>query len=565
MEFTFFNIIKIFGALAFFIYGMKTMSEGIQRAAGSQMRLILQQMTHNRFIALFSGFLITGIIQSSSATTVMTVSFVNAGLLTVVESVGLLLGANIGTTITGWFVALDVSKLSLADYTLPIMMLAVPLLFVRRGKLRFWGEFFIGFSLLVLGLFFLKESVPDLRQNSEVLEFLSRYANAGFLSTLLFVLVGFIITLIVQSSSAAMALTLVMCTKGWITYELAAAMILGENLGTTITAEIAALVGNKSARKSARIHTLFNLLGICWMILILPFFLEAIDRLFLQQFFEMSAYETTDAIPLGIAFFHTLFNIVNAILFIGLIGFLANLASRTISKAKESEEEEEFHLNYMDFVVKTPELSILEVQKEVAKYGEITSRMSGFTKDLLLSTDKKQQRNLLERISKYEQITDRVELEVSEYLTQVAKDKLSTKLSIRIRGIMGICSDLERIGDLFYKMSNTLERKIDEKIWFNQHQRNRLIQMFDLIDRAFGTMITNLSHQDYEQVRKDKALAIEQKIDHLKNFCETENLEDIKSSEYNINSALVYSNLFNSLEEIGNHICSISKSIVGEL
>ncbi len=563
MDNFFIDILKILGALAFFIYGMKTMSEGIQRAAGSQMRSILQRLTHNRFFGLFSGFTITGLIQSSSAFTVMTVSFVNAGLLTVLEASGLILGANVGTSITGWLVALEVSKLSLVDYALPLMFIGVPLLFFRRGKLRFWGEFCVGIALLILGLYFMNDVVPDLRQNSEDLRFLSNYANHGFLSTLLFIFVGFVITVFVQSSSAAMALTLVMCTKGWISYEIAAAMILGENIGTTLTAEIAALVGNVAARRTARIHTLFNVIGTLWMMLALPFFLQWIDIFFLQSYFGMSAYQDTSAIPLGIAAFHTIFNVVNAILLIGFLPFMVKIASKTIFKKEEVGEQ--FRLNYMDFAVKTPELSILEVQKEIAKYGNITKRMSGFARELLLSTDRKEQGNLLDRISKYEEITDKVEMEVTDYLTKIARDQLSPKLSVRVRGIMNISSDMERIGDIFYQIANTMNRKIENRIWFNQHQRNRLIQMFNLIDKAFDEMSSNLNKAQFGTVLKEKAQTLENSINNFKRLVETENLEDIKSSEYNINSALIYSSLFSSLEEIGNHIFSITKSIVGEL
>lgn len=563
MDNFFIDILKILGALAFFIYGMKTMSEGIQRAAGSQMRSILQRLTHNRFFGLFSGFTITGLIQSSSAFTVMTVSFVNAGLLTVLEASGLILGANVGTSITGWLVALEVSKLSLVDYALPLMFIGVPMLFFRRGKLRFWGEFCVGIALLILGLYFMNDVVPDLRQNSEDLRFLSNYANHGFLSTLLFIFVGFVITVFVQSSSAAMALTLVMCTKGWISYEIAAAMILGENIGTTLTAEIAALVGNVAARRTARIHTLFNVIGTLWMMLALPFFLQWIDIFFLQSYFGMSAYQDTSAIPLGIAAFHTIFNVVNAILLIGFLPFMVKIASKTIFKKEEVGEQ--FRLNYMDFAVKTPELSILEVQKEIAKYGNITKRMSGFARELLLSTDRKEQGNLLDRISKYEEITDKVEMEVTDYLTKIARDQLSPKLSVRVRGIMNISSDMERIGDIFYQIANTMNRKIENRIWFNQHQRNRLIQMFNLIDKAFDEMSSNLNKAQFGTVLKEKAQTLENSINNFKRLVETENLEDIKSSEYNINSALIYSSLFSSLEEIGNHIFSITKSIVGEL
>ena len=287
LSFGFSDGIQIFGSLAFFIYGMKLMSDGIQRAAGSQMRSILRTMTKNRYLGVVTGFLITALVQSSSATTVMTVSFVNAGLLTLVESAGVMMGANIGTTITGWIVSLLGFKLKLSAYSIPLFAVGVPMLFSNKGKLKYWGKFLIGFAILFLGLSYLKEAVPDLKNNPEVLTFLSNFTEWGFFSRVFFVLVGAVVTIIVQSSSAAMAITLTLCSQGILPFEVAAAMILGENIGTTITAELASLVGNTNAKRSARIHSMFNIIGVTWMVILLPLILPALSG-FMQDYFNIN-------------------------------------------------------------------------------------------------------------------------------------------------------------------------------------------------------------------------------------------------------------------------------------
>ncbi|MEM6773115.1 MAG: Na/Pi symporter, partial [Bacteroidota bacterium] len=316
MEFGLYDIVSLFGALAFFIYGMKVMSEGIQRAAGSQLRNILRSMTRHRILGILTGFLTTAVVQSSSATTVMTVSFVNAGLITLTESAGIMMGANVGTTVTGWLVSVLGFNVRLHTLSLPLLMVGVPMLLAKRGKLRYWGEFIIGFSLLFLGLYFLQTTMPDIRNNSEALAWLSRFTDKGLLSRMFFVLVGTLITIVVQSSSAAMTLTLTMCYNGWLPFDVAAAMVLGENIGTTITAEVAALVGNSEARRSARIHSLFNLIGVFWMILLLPFVINGLASV-LISFGYSDPFTSTVSLPVAISAFHSFFNIANVLLLFG--------------------------------------------------------------------------------------------------------------------------------------------------------------------------------------------------------------------------------------------------------
>lgn len=533
------------------------MSEGIQKAAGSQMRVIMRRMTSNRFIGLFSGFLITGIIQSSSATTVMTVSFVNAGLISLTESAGIMMGANIGTTITGWLIALDVSKFSFADYSLPLIALGLPLFFIKKYRWSYWGEFLIGFALLFLGLDFLSASFPDFNDYPDTLEFLADYASFGYLSTILFLFVGAIIAGLIQSSSAAMALTIILLAKGWISLDVAAAMILGENLGTTITAEIASLVGNVHAKRSARIHSLFNLFGIFWMIFMLPTVVDFLENSVVSYFITLMPQSTSEVITL--AAFHTVFNVSNALLLIGFVPWLIQLAVKTVPS--KGVHDENFRLAYINSLLKTPELSIIEAQKELGRYSIITSRMSTFTRELLFTTEAEEQQELLDRIAKYEEINDRVEQELGNYVQRLSSEEISTRTSVQIRSILGICSDLEQIGDNFYQMSRTIKRKIEEKIWFNQKQRDRLKEMFQLVDEAFEILNKNIAVPEFSNINLEPAIAIEKKINKLRDQMRRENKESQSDPNYNINSSLIYNNLFTSLEQVGDHIMNISEAI----
>lgn len=555
MTFGFWEIVQVLGSLAFFIYGMKVMSDGIQRAAGSQMRTILSKMTKNRFLGVFTGFLITALVQSSSATTVMTVSFVNAGLLSLVESAGVMMGANIGTTITGWIVSLLGFKIQLSAYSIPLFAVAVPMLLSSKSKLKYWGEFLLGFAILFLGLSELKEAMPD--GNPEAMSWLKEFADLGFGSRIIFVIIGAFLTIIIQSSSAAMAFTLALVAEGWLTLDIAAAMVLGENIGTTITAELASLVGNTSAKRSARIHSMFNIIGVCWMLVLLPVCLPLVEQ------FMIAVFGSTDA-PITLAAFHTFFNITNVILLLGFVPFLVKAAIWSV-KGNAEEEEEDFRLKFIASGTRTPELATVELQKEAAHFGEVVSRMSAFTKSLINTTDEKEHRKILKRIEKYESISDRMEEEITEYVTRLADKQLTNKTSVILRSVLNICNDLERIGDIYYQISKTLEMKFEQRSYFTPKQRKNINELCDKIDEAFLIMVENLSKPNYDNVSKAKAVLAENEINKWRDQLRDEHFDKLGSPEYNVKSAMIYTNIFQSLEKVGDHIINISEAIKGEI
>jgi phosphate:Na+ symporter len=564
MDFNFGNVLNIIGSLAFFIYGMKMMSDGIQRAAGSQLRNILRTMTQNRFLGVFTGFLITLLIQSSSATTVMTVSFVNAGLLSLTESAGVMIGANIGTTITGWIVSVLGFKVKLSAYSIPLFAFGVPMVFIGKGKMKYWGQFIIGFAILFLGLSELKSSVPDLKGNPEALEFLAQYTQWGILSRILFVVIGTLLTIVVQSSSASMAITLTLCANGLLPFDVAAAMILGENIGTTITAELAALIGNTSARRSARIHSLFNTLGVTWMVIVLPWFLPVLSDTMQGLFpsFFGDPYLDAAAIPLSLAAFHTAFNTINVCLILPFVPLLVRAATYTV---KDTDSDDTEKLQFITNAHLTPELNTDAVQKETAHFGHVTGRMNGFLKTSLNAPNSKEKDEAIKKLFKYEEISDMMEIEITEYITNLTDKEITSDTSTRLRSYMNIANDLERIADIYFQIAKTLEQKREDRIPLLPEQREGLNKMLELIDRAFHEMNTNLAVADYNSVDKTAARHLEDVINALRDQLRSDNLDRLGKPDYKVKSAMIYNNLFSSLERIGDHIINVTESVVGEI
>ena len=564
MGFGIIELLTLIGALGFFIYGMKVMSDGIQKVAGSKMRSILSKMTSNRFLGITTGFILTALLQSSSATTVMIVSFVNAGLLSLVESIGVIMGANIGTTITAWLISLLGFKVKIASIALPIIAIGFPMMFSSKSNIKSWAEVLIGFALLFMGLDALKESVPNLKENTEFLAFLSSYANMGIISTLIFIGVGTILTLVVQSSSAAMALTLVMCYEGYIPFDLAAAMVLGENIGTTITANLAALVGNVHAKRAARAHFIFNIFGVIWMIFAFQLFINSIDSYMISNMdlSPVSSVGESVAVPIGLSIFHTTFNILNVLLLVWFVPLIAKTVIRM--QPSKGETDEEFHLEHIGGgLMQTAELSVLEAQKEVIKFGKITSKLYNMILELRREDDSRKFNKLMERIKKYEDITDRMEVEIADYLAKAAQGEMSDSASFKVRSMISIINDMERIGDICYQMSISIERKKEKKAEFTAESKKSIEGMLSEVQKALDIMNNNLN-SNYSQVTLTEADNAEININNMRNKLRKSYLQKIEKGEMPIQTGMIYNNLIHSLEKVGDHIFNITEAIVAD-
>lgn len=557
MSYSLFDFLTLVGSLGMFLFGMKMMSEALQRVAGGRMRKILSAMTSNRFLGVITGFLVTTVIQSSSATTVMVVSFVNAGLISLVESIGVIMGANIGTTVTGWIITLFGFKVKISAYALPLIGLGLPLIFSKSTTRRSWGEFLVGFALLFLGLEYLKGSVPDIKQNPEVLSFLQHYTNLGFGSTLIFLFIGTILTIVIQSSSATMALTFVMCNQGWISFELAAAMVMGENIGTTITANLAAAVGNVSAKRAARVHFLFNIMGVLWMLSIFPYFVDAIDSI-LTRHNGVSPSENPAAIPTALSVFHTAFNIINVLFFVWFVRLFEKIVVKMVPS---QESDEEFRLKFITTgMLSTSELSLLQARKELHFFAKHSKKMFGFVRKLMTEEKDKKFNKLFSRIEKYEGICDKVEVEIANYLTQVNQGKLSDVGRKRSRAMLELVDDLESIGDSNYNLARTINRMREGKIKFSEEIIKKLELMFDLVDEALLVMTENLD-DEMEAVNISKAKSLEMEINNYRNQLKSEHLDNIKNGKYSYEAGIIFNDLFSEAEKLADYVINVSEAL----
>lgn len=525
MEYSYFDLLKLLGSLGLFLFGMKLMSESLQKVAGQKMRNILANMTSNRVKGVFTGFFVTTAIQSSSATTVMIVSFVNAGLLSLTGAIGVIMGANIGTTVTAWIISLlGLGKFSMASLSLPIIALSFILLFSKKNKLKSWGEFSIGFAILFMGLSSLKSSMPNLRENPEILEFLSNYTGMGFSSVLIFMGVGTLLTILVQSSSATMALTLVMSVEGWIPFEMAAAMVLGENIGTTITANLAAIVANVSAKRTALAHLVFNCFGVVWMLVLFYIFLLGVEKITIIVT-GSTPYTDKTVTATALSIFHTSFNVINTLVMLGFVNFIAKVVSKIIPDKKD--EEEEFRLRHMDSYYSTSEISIVQAKQEIVIYAKRGKRMFNMIEKLIIEKNEKEFKKTYDKVQKYEEIGDAMEVELSKYLEKLSESELSILGSKRVLSMLKIIDNIESIFDCSYNMARAIKRKKNQNIIFTDQVNSRLSEMFGLINDTLDIMIENLD-KEYDHVDPDKAFNIEQQINNLRNIMKEENLTNIK-------------------------------------
>ncbi|MFZ5428623.1 MAG: Na/Pi cotransporter family protein [Bacteroidota bacterium] len=558
MEYSLFDFLKLVGSLGMFLYGMKIMSEALQRVAGAKLRSVLSAMTANRLFGVLTGFMVTTVIQSSSATTVMVVSFVNAGLITLVESIGVIMGVNIGTTVTGWIISILGFKFSISQYVLPLIGIGLPLVFSKSTRRRSTGEIMIGFALLFLGLDFLKASMPSINDNPEILAFLQNYTNLGFGSVIIFLIVGTVLTFLIQSSSATMALTFVMVNEGWIPFELAAAMVLGENIGTTITANIAASVGNLSAKRAALVHLLFNLAGVFWMLMIFRTFTGWIDSA-VTSFNGDSPANNPAVVPIALSLFHSAFNVINTTIFIWFVPQLRNLVVRVLPQ-KQSEEEE-FRLQYITAgLMSTPELSLLQARRETQFFAKHTIKMFGFVQKLLREDKDKKFNKMFAKIQKYESISDDVEVEIANYLSEVAQGKLSDFGRRRMQSMIKLVSDLESIGDSNFNLARTINRMYDNKIVLPEEVLQKLELMFSMVQEALEVMKENLE-KDEKLVNLLKAREIENEINNYRNQLKAEHLEYLRTGIYAYEAGIIFNDLFSESEKLADYVINVSEAL----
>lgn len=556
-----FQVLTLLGALGMFLYGMTLMSEGLQKVAGSRLRSILSAMTANSFTRVLTGTLITAVIQSSSATTVMIVSFVNAGLLSLTQAVGVIMGANIGTTVTSWLI-------SLLGFTVDISVLSIPLVGVgfvfmmfKSQKRKSIGEMIIGFALLFLGLTFLKDSVPDLSANPEAISFIQRWTGWGFPSILIFVLVGTVLTIILQSSSATVALTLVMASQGWIPFEIAAAMVLGENIGTTITANIAASVGNISAKRAALAHTVFNVFGVIWVLAIYKPFLWLVARIVVGLGGE-DPFTSSASLLYAISTVHTLFNITNTCILIWFTPQIVKFVTWIIKGHKD--EEEVFRLRYIQGgMMSTAELSLEQAEQEVVHFSEIVKRQYVYARQAINEADNENRFDeLFKKLEHYEQITDRIEFEIAKYLSNIGEGELSQEGTNRMHAMYKIISELESIGDSGYNIGRILQRKNLHGQKFDESTVKKLNHMLDLVDTALDSMITNLRLGFSRIINISNAQDAEHDINEYRDNLKEEHLRHIEAEESGYLRGVYYMDLVSECERVGDFAINISEALV---
>ena len=554
MDYSFYDFLKLLGSLALFLYGMKIMSEGLQKFAGDRLRRILTAMTTNRVMGVITGMLITALIQSSSATTVMVVSFVNAGLLELAQSIGVIMGANIGTTVTAWIISALGFKVDIAAFAIPLLFFGLPLLFSSKSNRKSLGEFIFGFSFLFMGLQNLKANAPDLQQNPDMLQFVQNWADMGFVSILIFVLIGTVLTMIVQASAATMAITLIMCANGWISFELGAALVLGENIGTTITANLAALTANTQAKRAAMAHLVFNVFGVIWVLCLFPFFTGGISW-FVEN--VMGVTETSVAVPFKLSAFHTAFNICNVLIMIWFV----KLIERTVCTIYPSkEQDEEYRLRFISGgMLSTAELSILQAKKEIHLYAERTYRMYGMVKDLLHTTKEEDFNKLFSRIEKYESISDNMELEIANYLNQVSEGRLSSESKLEIRAMLREVTEIESIGDSCYNLARTINRRRQANVDFVEKQYERIHNMMALVDQSLQQMIVVINHAEHENrdVDVNKSFTLENEINNYRNQLKNQNILDVNNKEYDYQMGVFYMDLIAECEKLGDYVVNV--------
>lgn len=597
MNYSFLDFLGLLGAVGLFLYGMKVMSEGLQKAAGDRLRNILSAMTRNRFTGTLTGFAITALIQSSSASTVMVVSFVNAGLMSLAQSMAVIMGANVGTTFTAWVIALFGFKVNISAFVLPLIGLSIPSLFTKSGRNKSIGEFLIGFAFLFMGLDLISHYVPDLQSNPEMFAFLQRYASMGYLSVLIFVAVGILLTMVIQSSAATFAITLIMCSKGWIDFNLACAIVLGSNIGTTITPILASMSGNVAAKRTAMGHLLFNLLGTVWVLaLYFPFVhfnawltealgqgdptalqgfvnhIEATDPEVYNHLFDGSLPDSHPvvaqvgqmqmSVSIGLSIFHTVFNLINLSVMIWMTNLYVKIVMKLVPT--KHKEDEEFQLKFISGgLMNASELNIAQAEKEIAVFAERVQRMIGMAQTLVHTKEGTEEfNNSFSRLEKYEDISDRMEIEIAHYLNRCSEGRLSNEGKLKIAAMLRIVSEIESIADCCLGAGKILIRKQQSHINFNEEIYANIDTMFGYVENAMGNMVALLT--DMDNAREQEIIVSynrEREINNFRNQLRTSNIENINERHYEYQAGIYYMDLVANLEKTGDYIINVVDAV----
>lgn len=567
------QLLTLLGALGMFLYGMNLMSSGLQKAAGSRLRKFLTAMTSSPLKGVTTGLGITSIIQSSSATTVMVVGFVNAGLLTLTQAVGVIMGANIGTTVTAWMVSLLGFKADISILAVPLMAVGFVMSIAKSEKYKNLSEFVIGFALLFLGLSLMKNSVPDLRETPEVISFIQQWSGHGFWSVILFLIFGTVLTLVLQSSSATMALTLIVLSVGWISFDMAAAMVLGENIGTTITANIAAAVGNPNARRAALAHTFFNLFGVIWaLILFRPFLsfigmiIEALgypnpNEIVYAAGLTEGGMESTAALY-GVSMLHTLFNTFNTCILIWFTPLIVKAVTAVIKAKPQDEAEEKVKLKYIAAgPLGTPELAITQARNEISHFAQISRNGLGYIKSAIHAKDEEAFETYRKKLVKYEEIADRIEFEIAQFLNAVSKSDISEETQAKIKSMYKIIGEMESLGDSGEAISRILSRRNIHGKSFTEKHIEKVDLMIELLDKAYEVMIENLSKRSGEEILLRQAVDCEIEINNTRTTLREEEILRIEQGETSYADSVYYIDVISEIERMGDYIINISESL----
>ena len=553
---------QILGSLALLIYGMKVMSEALQKMAGSQLRHILGAMTTNRLTGMLTGTFITCAVQSSSATTVMTVSFVNAGLLTLAQAISVIMGANIGTTLTAWIMSLGYN-VDLTIVVFPAFFLGIMLIYSK--KRRYFGDFLFGIAFLFFALVLLSAAGKDLDlgHNPSVIDFFSSFDTKSHLTIITFLLIGTVITCIVQSSAAVMAITILLCSTGVLPIYLGIALVMGENIGTTATANLAALGANAQARRAALAHLVFNVFGVIWVLcLFYPFVNLVCSLVGYNPDGNMTAAQKATLLPIVLAMFHTCFNVCNTTVLIWFIPQIEKLVCQLI-KPKTDKEDEDFRLRFIQTgIMKTPELSVFEAQKEISSFGERIQRMFGMVRELLETKDGKAFEKLYDRIEKYEGISDSMEIEIAKYLDQVSDAHLSDDTKAKIRAMLREISEIESIGDSCFNIARTIKRKVDNKEEFTEKQHENIHQMFLLVDEALTQMNFMFTH-DRQTLDMNRTFNIETEINTFRYQLRNQSIEDVDNHLYTYGIGTMYMDIIQESEKLGDYVVNVAEARMG--